>query len=374
MEFTLSTKPLKQAVSMSVIGGNITNANPRSMIIELTADKTMLKLNTQSTGIKAEVRLHGTGTDESASFLADINLFKSLINSISAAQVTLCFEENCLKIKAGKTTLSVERDDNWDGMSLATPVVPSTEAIESADNVDVAGWKYVKDHQAYALSKVTKPSPVYTYFFFGEDSDVISGDYVHSLFNTSKNGQLNKNCLVSPFIVNLMATMPSDAKFVIGDVYTVVVKADSYEYYAQLEFVTDEATVSAYPHEVILGLMTGNDANGVTLEIGELNAALNQATLLTSAVEPEIGVEVKTNELRIKDSNVDSTIAAEGEVSEPYSLTFDLTIFKSVINKSPDNKITIYPSVSEGAIVGITIVGDSFTTVLGSKVDDIDVS
>ena len=376
MEFTVNTKPLKSAMAMLLVSGNVTNANPRSSIVELTASKDTLKLNTQSTGIKSEVRLIGNGTDDSTEkFIANIGLFKSLINSLNATQTTLCFEENCLQIKSGKTTLSVKKDDNISGMSLMTPTIPDIDAIEAADAVDVADWKFVKEHQAYALSRITKPSAVYTYFFFTEDGEVIAGDYVHSLFSKSECGQLDKNCLVSPFIINLMATMPAEAKFVCkDDNYVVVVKNDSFDYYAQVEVVADAETIEAYPHEAILSLLGDTETKGINFEIEELKAVLNQASLLSSTLEPEISIDLSKNVIHIKDTNVESSIIGEGEVSDPCTLAFDLVVLKSIVDKCSDNKITIFPSISDDEVSGIVIVGESAVTVLGCKADDVDVS
>ena len=109
MKFTVSTKPLKTAVGLAVVDKNVNKYYQRSILIQLSADKTDLTINTESNSIFSEVKLKGTGDGEPAIVLLDSLLFKQLISTINTPQVTIDFADNGITIIAGKSTYALPK-------------------------------------------------------------------------------------------------------------------------------------------------------------------------------------------------------------------------------------------------------------------------
>ena len=363
MKFTVSTKPLKVAANLAVINQNVSNFYQRSTLIQLTANATDLTVNTESKGIFSEVVLKGVGEGAEDGVLLDCLLFKQLVSTINTPQVTIEFTNNGITILAGKSTYALPKQMDIDEMKLTSPT--KVEDNASAVDIDKNGWKFIKEHQLFARS-TDKNNPVYMYVWTG-DSDVLVGDYANSLFTYSSVGQLDNPCLLSQSIINLLASMPDDAKLISsGESYVVSVKSDSYEYTAQFDPLYESEDNGNYNADIILGMMTPESDNGVVVNGDEIIAALNQSLLLTTAKDHTIMFKVAKDGVRVTDTKVNCFVAPENEYSgDSFELKFSPTVLKSVISACPASIIKICPTIVEDEVVGITIIDDSLTVVLG---------
>ena len=368
MNFTVSTKPLKAVLGMSIINKNITNANPRSTIIQITADGDTLTLNTQATSLKTEARIQGHGEGEAATFIASCGIFKQLISSINTSTIGLEFTEHNLTIKAGKSSFTLNASSEYDNMSLASPIIPTDDEVESAELLNVAKWKFIQDHQLYALAKTFEPSPAFTRIYNGANGDVIVGDFSNSLFTHTGGLNLGIDCLLTVYVVNLVASMPETAKLVkSGSDFVIAIKTDSYDYYTQIEPKADEA--SAYPASDILGLMQALDNESITVDVAEITNALSQSQLLNSDNDRKIVMEIRGESINLIDSNVDCEITGVGEISEERScrMTFGVDILRTAISKCPGAKVEIIPTYDGEGPNGLLLISDDFSTILGCE-------
>lgn len=363
MKFTVSTKPLKVAANLAIIKENVSKLYQRSILLQLSADKTDLRINTESNSIFSEVVLKGTGEGEHSTVLIDNLLFKDLISTINTPQVTIDFTANGITLIAGKSTYALPKIMDSDEIQLVSP--DKVENPDSAVDVDRNGWKFIKAHQLFAMATSTS-NPVYNYVWTG-DSDVIVGDYVNSLFTHSESGQMEKPCLLSESIINLLVSMPDDAKMIAhGDSYTVFVKSDSYEYTAQFKPLYESDENGSYNAPIILDMMAADDSNGIIVNGDEIISALNQSLLLADTKVHNISFIVSTEGVRIKDNRVDCFIAPENNVDvSTYELTFNPNVLKAVISACPESIIKICPTLADDEVVGILVVDKEMTIVLG---------
>ena len=363
MKFTVSTKPLKTAVGLAVVDKNVNKYYQRSILIQLSADKTDLTINTESNSIFSEVNLKGTGDGEPAVVLLDSLLFKQLISTINTPQVTIDFTDNGITIIAGKSTYSLPKLMDSDEIKLESP--DTVDNLDEATDIDKNGWKFIKEHQLFAKATSTT-NPVYTYVWTG-DSDVLVGDYVNSLFTHSESGQLEKPCLLSESIINLLVSMPDDAKIIAkDDTYVISVKSDSYEYTSQFKPLYESDDNGNYNAEMILSLMPSDDDKGIIINGDEIISALNQSLLLADTKIHNIQFSVDSEGVRIKDNRVDCFIAPDNKVdTDAYTLTFNPNVLKSVISACPESIVKICPTVADDEVVGIAVVDKSMTVVLG---------
>ena len=182
MKFTLSTKPLVAAANLVIINSNINEFDDKSYMLEITADRTNLYLNTETHFIVSEVKLLGTGTEEEpARAFVDALIFKNLISTLKSAQVEIDFTPNSIVVTSGKSSFSLPMMANAKDGAFRSPLELSSEKISAADNIDLGKWKYIKKHQLYAKA-TSYALPVYTYVWVGKDNDVLVGDLNNNLF------------------------------------------------------------------------------------------------------------------------------------------------------------------------------------------------
>lgn len=363
MKFTVSTKPLKVATGLAIINQNVSKFYQRSVLVQLTATNTDLTINTESNAIFSEVNLKGVGEGETAVTLIDSLLFKQLVSTINTPQVTIEFTNNGITLIAGKSSFALPKLMDADELKLNSPEKITDES--SAVDIDKDGWKFIKEHQLFARATSTA-NPVYMYVWTG-DSDVLVGDYNNSLFTHSTVGQLEKPCLLSDSIINLLVSMPDEAKlYTKGDEYIVAVKSDSYEYRSQFKPLYESEENGNYSSAVILEMMNPDTDKGIVVNGDEIISALNQALLLADSKVHTILFSVNNEGLRIKDSRVDCFIAPENQSSsDSYELRFNPNILKSVITACPESIVKICPTIVEDECVGITVIDNSMTIVLG---------
>ena len=367
MKFTVSTKPLKTATDLVVIDSNVSKFYHRSILLQITVDGNTMTLNTEGTAIFSQVKLIGSAETKSdkASVLLDNVLFKKLISTINTPQVTIELTDNGIVLTAGKSTYSLPKMMDSSEVSLNVPTTFTDKQLENALEMDKSSWKFIKEHQMYAKS-VSMESPVYTYVWTG-DTDVIVGDMEKSLFTHSNVGQFDKPCLLSDNIINLLTSMPDDAKVIpVNDSYIITVKSDSYEYTAQFTPKYESEQNGDYNAPIILDMMNVDESTGVIVNSDEIINALNQVMLLSDVKKPIVTFSVSKDSITIKDSRVNCVIPTESEYNgNPYSLIFEPARLKTVISSCTDSVIKVCPTCMDDEVVGIIIIDKSLTIAYG---------
>lgn len=363
MKFTLSTKPLRTAVNLVVVNANVSKFFNRSLMIEITATSDTLTINTEASALLSEATLRGVGDDDKAVMFVDALQLKALISTLNAAQVELEFTDTALVIHSGKSVFSLPKLADESEGDFASPEKLTDEMIADAAAVDGGSWKFIKDHQLYAIA-TSFTEPVYTYIWMGADGDVLVGDSVNSLFTHSEVGQLDTNCLLRDTVVNLITSLPENAKFIrLGNKYIVFISTDSYEYRTQITPLEENDQNGVYCSDIIMSIMELGDSY-IQVNGADILTALNQSALLTTDKNPKIEFIVSNGALRLKDKRVDIEIPCKGNVTAPYDIVFKTALLKSVISNSPDDELKIGPHEKDGEIAGIIVHTSQMTSIL----------
>ena len=363
MKFILSTKPLKTAINLVVVNANVTKFYTRSLMVEVTATRDTLTINTEASALLSEATLRGTGDGEKAVAFVDALQLKALVATLNATQVELEFTNTSLIIHSGKSSFSLPKQADESEGDFAPPEKLTDEMIANAVTVDNGSWKFIKDHQLYAIA-TSYTEPVYTYIWMGADGDVLVGDSVNSLFTHSEVGQLDTNCLLRDTVVNLITSLPENAQFLrMGNTYIVFIHTDSYEYRTQIAPLEENEKNGVYSSDIIIDIMELGESY-IEVSASAILTALNQAALLTTDKNPKIDFSVSDGVLRLKDKRVDIEIPVTGNVDEPYTITFKSALLKSVISNCPDDNLKIGPRVTDGDIAGIIVNTPQMTSIL----------
>ena len=366
MVFTLSTKPLVNAVNLVIINSNVDKYDGKTTIVELRATKTALYLNTVSKQILSEVKLLGVGdVEDETTIHVDSLMFKSLISTIKTDQIELEFTDDALNITAGKSTFTIPKTGSSDGeLSKPEEFVVTDSAF--AESLNASKWKLIKNNQLYAKAE-SYSKPVYTYVWVGS-GHVLTGDLDKGLFTHSTECQLDMTCLLSESIINLITSLPENAKILKKESSCIIyVSADSYEYRSQIIPVFESDDNGYYMSDTILGIF--DNENPVKVDGSDIITALNQASLLTIEKEPTVNITVSSNNVNIKDRRVNIDIDAQGEVSNPYTLTYKLSRLKDMIAKCPNPQMTICPRLVGDEVAGIVLHTEGYEAIASAAED-----
>jgi hypothetical protein len=370
MKFTLSTKPLVDALDLTIINANISNQFARSTMVELTATSNTLQINVEASSICAQAILKGTG-DEMGPKVAFVSsaLFKQLIGTLEASQVTLEYVEGGIIVHAGSHQFTFSNIVDATDMHLKTPV---TEGLVNPQVVDKGDWKFINDYQDFAISE-SFIHPVYTRVWVGANSNVLTGDFDVSLFTKSEKNKLGITCLLKETIVNLFNQVPDGTQiYQAGTDLVLVSKTDSVEFTAQItpQYESDES-VGSYNSDIILSLMTPDVNGGVKVNTAPILKLLSQADLLRDSVDDTVNVTVTPGSIHIVNRKVDGTIPVDEDQKEPvtYTLKFRLAHLKSILSNLPEDKVTLTPVKQEDSIIGILFTTTAMTSILAG-VDD----
>jgi hypothetical protein len=366
MKFTLSTKPLINAVNLVIIDANISKFYHKSVMVQLTANNDTLRINTEATSICSEVRLMGVGDGDETRVFLDASLFKKLISTIKTTQVELEFVNGGMVVHYGKSSFSLpSMADAKDG-SFVEPRRVSELDMASAIDIDKAKWKFIKEHQLYARA-TSYSNPVYTFIWTGKNGNVIVGDLDKSLFTISKSSQLDMDCMISDTIINLLVSLPDGTKIVKdSDTYVLHVAADSYEYTSQITPRLESEQNGFYNAEAIEGIMDTADEI-ITVDGSEIITALNQSSLLSLDKDPKIVFSVDAEGIHLRDRRINALIPVDGEITRNFSLTFKPEELKNFVANSPNSKIEISPRVMEDEVVGIILSVGDYKSALGGE-------
>ena len=368
MNFTLSTKPLADALNLGVIPSNISKYYSKSCLAQLTADRHQLRINLEASSISTELLLKGSGDqDEPVTTFVDCLVLTQLVGTIEASTVTIEYTEGGIILKAGKSKFNLANMVADNGGELARP----NDAPEGAVSFKLnnSDWKFVKDYQMYAIG-MSFVHPVYTLVWIGEEGDIIVGDFDNSIFTFSKKNKLGRTCLLSNTIINLFNTLPEGAEITQMDrSYRVALKTDAFEYVSEFtpKYESDDG-VGSYSSEMILPMVVKNDENSIEVSVAPLNKFLNQASLLSSGSEDKVTFAYANGELQVKDANVDCKLEAAGNCPE-FMIEFKSSLFKSMLTNMDKETVKISPVMQEvdGQTIVTSIIAwtDELAVVLG---------
>lgn len=364
MRFTVSTKPLKNALGLCIINANVSKFYSKSLLVQITASAGVLTINHAATSILSQVKLRGMDDGNSASIMVDSLLLKQLVSTLTSSEVEFEFTDNALVIHAGKSSFSLPKLMDTSEAQLPTPESIGQAELESAEEVTKADWKFIKEHQMFAKSDSTV-NPVYTYVWVSENGDVLVGDYVNSLFTHSTVSQLGETCLLTDTVISLFNNLPDGAKLVKYNAkYFISVNTDGFEYLSEFTPLYESDEIGNYNANIIMGMMLPDESAVAQVNVSDINTVLNQAALLSSDRDPQITCTFERNQIRFMDARVNCTVQTEGGPPIPYELTFKPAALKSVISNCPEPKINISPTMNEGEVVGITVTSGNLSVVL----------
>lgn len=364
MKFQLSTKPFANALDLGVIPANISKYYSPSCLAQLTASNRELRINLQASNVVTEILLKGSGDeDTTVTGFVDCLVLKQLVNTFDANTTTVEFGEGAITLHSGSSKFKLPYLADASENELTRPRLAPADAPKIP--VDLNDWKFIKDHQMFAVA-LSFVHPVYTNAWIGQEGDVIVGDFDNSLFTFSKKSKLGQTCLLSDTIVNLFNSLPEGANITLMDKsYRVDVKTDGYEYATEFSpKYEDDGANGSYNSEVILGAAVKDMATAAKAAVAPISKFLSQADLLSSGGEHAINFSVAGNELRIYDKNIDCKVPIEGSCPE-FNAQFVSSRFKSVIGHLDAESIMFCPVLADGEVSGLIIWTDSLTAMIG---------
>lgn len=368
MNFTLSTRPLADALNLGVIPSNVSKYYSKSCLAQLTADKHQLRINLEAASISTEILLKGSGDqEEPITTFVDCLVFNQLVGTIETSTVTIEYVDGGIVLHAGKSKFNLPNMIADNAGELARPNLAPEGSIKV--KIDNSDWKFVKDYQMYAIG-MSFVHPVYTQVWIGAEGDVIVGDFDNSIFTFSKKNKLGRTCLLPNTIINLFNTLPEGAEITQMDrSYRVDVKTDAFEYASEFtpKYEEDEG-VGSYSSEMILPMATKNEANSIEIQVAPINKFMSQASLLSSSSEDKVTFSYENGEVTVKDENVDCKLDVKGTCKN-FTIPFKADLFKSMLNNVDSETLHISPQEQEidGQLVTTSIVAwtDNMAVVLG---------
>lgn len=376
MKFIVSTKPTKSALDLAIINSNVSKFYSKSCLAEVSANVNTLTINLEAASIVSEVKLKGSGdTDEASTVFVDSLVLKQLIASFDSPTIIFEFTESGLVLHTGKSKFTLPKMTDDSDMALARPL----KALELSNcvNVDVdsSAWKFVKDHQMFAIA-MSFVHPVYTNVWVSDGDDVVVGDFDNSIFTHSHKSNLGCCCLLSDTIVNLLMSLPEGSKIVRDPEsrsYIINGSTDSFDYIAQFtpKYESDPG-VGSYNADMVLSMMPDSSDQAVTLDSDKISKLLNQASLLSTSSEDTITLSVRDKQAWLHDNNVNGSVdikpSCDWDKIKEYSVEFRTALLKSAMsNYSGD--ISIYPCMADDDIVGGVVMKDKDVTTLLAGVE-----
>lgn len=376
MKFIVSTKPTKSALDLAIINSNVSKFYSKSCLAEVSANANTLTINLEAASIVSEVKLKGSGdTDEASTVFVDSLVLKQLIASFDSPTIIFEFTESGLVLHTGKSKFTLPKMTDDSDMALARPL--KVLELSNCVNVDVdsSAWKFVKDHQMFAIA-MSFVHPVYTNVWVSDGDDVVVGDFDNSIFTHSHKSNLGCCCLLSDTIVNLLMSLPEGSKIVRdpeSQSYIINGSTDSFDYIAQFtpKYESDPG-VGSYNADMVLSMMPDSSDQAVTLDSDKISKLLNQASLLSTSSEDTITLSVRDKQAWLHDNNVNGSVdikpSCDWDKIKEYSVEFRTALLKSAMsNYSGD--ISIYPCMADDDIVGGVVMKDKDVTTLLAGVE-----
>lgn len=363
MKFTMSTKPLCDALNLSVIPGNISKYYKLSCLAQLTASKNQLRINLQASSISTEVLLKGQGdSDEEVTAFVDCLVLKQIVATLETQTITIEYTDGGVILHSGTSKLTLPQlAESGDG-ELQRPTLPPEGSNKI--KLDLSDWKFVKDYQMYAVA-LSFVHPIYQNVWIGDSGDIIVGDFDNSLFTFSKKNKLGKTCLLTDTIINLFNSLPEGAEITMMDQsYRVDVKTDGFEYASEFTPKYEGDEVGNYRSDVFLGTVNKDANNSFKVAVAPISKFLSQADLLSTG-SSKIQFTVANKQLQIKDDNIDCKVAIEGNCQD-FSIPMNASLFRPIISHVDAENINISPAIQEGEVSGLIIWTDNISVVVGA--------
>lgn len=358
MNFTCSTKPLKDALGLGVVKSNVSKFYQKSCLAQLTATNSDLRINLEASYVSTELRLKGQGDnteDSRSTVFVDCLTLSDLVNTFESSTITLEFTQGGLILHSGKSKFTLPQIVEESDLELKRP----QEVSADADKLELAksNWKFIKDHQMFAIA-MSFIHPVYTKVWVGSDGDVLVGDFDNSIFTHSSKSNLGSQCLLSDTIVNLFNSLPEGAKISKqGTSYIVQVSTDGFDYTSEFTPQSEEDEgVGSYNSEIILEMLETSADKSIQVNVPKINKFLNQSTLLSHDSENTIDLIVDGVDVQLKDNNVDCKLTLPSAAPENYTCKFKTVLLKSMMANFDEENISIMPMKQEGDAEGEEII------------------
>lgn len=371
MKFTVSTKPLAESLNLGVIKQNVSTFYQKSVLAEVKADTKSLVINLEAEGIMSEIVIKGVGEDgdQSVILFVDCLKFRDLVSTFENPTTILEFNEDGLTVYNGKSKFVLEKLLDSSDLSLNHP---AKEASGHAVEIKRENWKFIRDHQLYAIS-IAYIHPTYTKVFVNPQGDVIVGDFDNSIFTHSKKGQLDKQCLLPTTIINLLNVLPEGSTVVNNeDSYLARVETDSYSMWIQFKpRYESDSDMGDYNSQIILELLTPDKEKSVSLDKMALYKFITQSDLLATSTEATVDVTVDNGTITVVDDKVDCKAALKGNTDLSFNVKFKSLSLKALISNMDSDDINICPCYDEdtGAVNGILVWTENMEACLAG-VDD----
>lgn len=368
MEFKLNTKPLKDALDLTVVNINISKFFEKSTVIELSVEGNKLRLNTQATSLLSEAYINGYCDEQgTASAIVDNTLFKNLISTLESNEVSLEFTDNALVVKSGKSKFNVPllfiSED--DALSLDRPQAV-TEQLQYFGELDTDAWKLIRDNQLYALS-ISQIYKVYTRVWMGKEQGTITGDPTMSFFTYNSNNPLNSTCMLSSTVVNLLSSLENGSKIykIDEDNYSVFMDVDSFTFNTQFTVEHEgQDDIGDYNSEVVLSKVLDDSVTKVPVSKSKIYKYAKQASLFKS--DAVIYIRSNGNEVRLVNDDVDCVLSTETTGME-YNIGFVVSDLAVVVSHMVSEDLSMNPLVDPESqeVYGVRFTGDELYTILG---------
>ena len=346
MKFTLSTKPLQNAVSYGIIKANISAYDDLSKLVQLTADRSTFKINVETESTKTLMELHGSGdSDDTVAIILDCAMFKSLIDSIESDVITFEFVDNGVLVHSGNSVFTLEQAFDAESAQLANPVTQYNPT--SISTIRPENWQYIRDHQLFAIA--TKGDhQAYKYVWVGEDKDVLVGDIQNSLFAHSKFSDFDSTCLLPPTLINLFTTVPEGATVAKLDKnYILKFETDGYSIITEFtpKYEEDE-TVGSYRSDIIFTRFVKPE-DYITVEVSPITKFIKQNAIVNTAkIETSFSFTVSADALTIKNRTSNYTVGVD--TADEYTVNFAPDLFRSVLNSLDSERVNIARMTADG--------------------------
>lgn len=366
MKFTVATKPLCDSLNLAVVNQNVSKFDNKSSIAELTVVGNQLRINLQTESTRSEIELVGSCDvpDANQHELVNCVMLKQLISTLDSTVVDIEFVEGGIIVHSGKSKFTLPRYSVVDYLTLSRPDDSTEGAIYQP--VDVDGWKFIKDHQMYAIS-MSFINRIYTRVWVGSNGDVIVGDLDNNIFTHSEKASLGTTCLLRDSAINLLNSLPEGAKIAqSGKDFIIHLSTDAYQFKCQFtpEY-ENENGVSTYNAEMIMSLMSEPN-QVVSVSLSTIRQWMGQIDLLSTETSYPVSLSISGNVLRLESENVKHMLEIQNPDNADFEIKFNAPVFKSLLNSYSDDKIAFGPSIREetGELIGVVFFSDELTSVL----------
>lgn len=373
MKFTVNTKPLQDALSLAVVKSNVSKFYKKSGLAKVTADRHNLQINFEAAYVTSEVKIKGSGDEETSDVrYVDNLLLHDLISTFESDLTQVEFVEGGLVLYSGKSKFNVPQILQENELDLEKPhaVDPSYPTID----LNKSNWQFIKDHQMFAIS-MSFIHPVYTRLWVSDQNDVIVGDFDNSLFTHSKKSVLGTTCLLSDTVINLLTSVPETTKLMkLDQSYLINVSADAYSYLAEVKLQNEsDEGVGDYNADIILGTFQVPEGESTKVARGPMLKLLGQSELLSKDANKTINVSVNGQNIDISDADVHGTFAAAEPATAVYDVVFKTSDLKSILSNLDEDIVTMAPTMRDedtGVVGGVVFSTANMEIVIASVGSD----